>query len=305
MKIFDLHCDTIGECYNKNKALRVNDMHLSLERASKYNCYTQVFAVWIADELRGKDAVDYFNNVADLFYKELDENKDLISLYGNNSDTPVKALLSAEGGSACGGTSDGLVHLYNRGVRIVTLTWNSNNEIGAGAFADGGLTDFGREFIKKADELGIILDVSHLNPQCFKELTELYGKPFIASHSNADIVDNFYGHKRNLSDWQIDVIRERGGLIGLNFCSDFIDNPDSPGVKSLARQIDYFITRGCENILALGSDFDGCDMNDDFSGVHKLSDVYKNLREYGFSEELLNNIFYENAEQFFTKRIKY
>ena len=69
MKVFDLHCDTIGECYKHPKNIRTNDMHLSLEKAAEYDEYCQVFAIWITDDKRGQTAVDYFNNVADLYFK--------------------------------------------------------------------------------------------------------------------------------------------------------------------------------------------------------------------------------------------
>lgn len=304
MKIFDLHCDTVGECVKNNKSLFDNDMHLSLSRASRYDEYNQVFAVWITDDLRGESAVKYFDDVADFYHHNLREYGDIISSYSDKKPTPIKSILSVEGASACGGTEEGIYHLYDRGVRLVTLTWNDNNEIAAGAFAYGGITDFGKLFIDIAQDLNIVLDVSHLNRQGFRELTEIYSKPFIASHSNADIVDNYYGHKRNLEDWQIDVIRRRGGLIGLNFCSDFIDNPEYPGAESLAEQIRYLSRLGCDDVIALGSDFDGCSMHDDFSGVEKLELLYMMLAEKGVSEKLLEKVFYTNAKKFFDEHIK-
>lgn len=304
MKLFDLHCDTVGECYKKNKALFDNkDMHLSLERASAYEEYNQIFAVWITDDLRGQSAVDYFNRVADLYYENLSKYPHIISSYSDNRRTPIKSILSVEGGSACGGTEEGLRNLYNRGVRLITLTWNDNNEIAAGAFAEGGITDFGKRFISLAEELGIILDVSHLNRQGFKEFVELSSGAFVASHSNADIVDNYYSHKRNLEKWQIEVIRDRGGLIGLNFCSDFIDHPDHPGAESLADQIRYLSDMGCDSVMALGSDFDGCDMHKDFSGVEKMQGLYEKLIGFGIKDSLLENVFYNNAKRFFDERL--
>lgn len=78
MKLFDLHCDTIGECYKNKLSLRHSGLHVSLDKAKNFESYTQVFAVWIPDELRGKSATDYFNNVCDYYYKELELNKDLI-----------------------------------------------------------------------------------------------------------------------------------------------------------------------------------------------------------------------------------
>ena len=209
MKVFDLHCDTITKCCNNNSSLYDNNLHFSLKRALKYDLYTQVFAVWILDEYRNKKAVDYFNEVADYFYEQLEINKEVVSLYGSELDTPIKAILSVEGGSACGGTIEGLNNLHNRGVKIITLAWNDANEIAGGAFSDCGFTEFGKEFVKVAEDLGIILDVSHLNRKSFFEFVEISNKPFIASHSNADIVDNPKGKKRNLTDEQIKIIKSR------------------------------------------------------------------------------------------------
>ena len=304
MKLFDLHCDTIGECYKKNKSLYDNDMHVSLKRAKTFDEYNQVFAIWIPDELRGREAVEYFDNVADLYYENLNMYGDVISSYTDKKTTTIKSILAVEGGSACGGTEEGIYHLYDRGVRLITLTWNDNNEIAAGAFAHGGITDFGKRFISVSQELGMILDVSHLNRDSFKELLDIYSLPFIASHSNADIVDNYYGHKRNLEDWQIAAIRDRGGLIGLNFCSDFIDNPSHPGAESLADQIRYLSSMGCDDVIALGSDFDGCDMHEDFSGIEKMQPLYDKLLSLGISETLLYKVFYSNAKGFFNKYMK-
>ncbi len=301
MKFFDLHCDTIGECYNKKVSLRKNNFHLDLERAKELGEYTQVFAIWIPDELRGNDAVRYFNEVSYCFYKEIEKNNELISLYGENKKTPVKAILSVEGGSACGGTIDGLYYLYEKGVRLVTLTWNDKNEIGSGAFSEGGLTAFGKDFIKEAESLDIILDVSHLNRQSFFELEKIARKPFIASHSNADIVNNKYARKRNLSEEQIKIIKERNGLIGFNFCKDFIETEKTEGVDALYRQIEYMLSLDCEDIIAFGSDFDGCQVHSDFCGIEKIPSVYFKLKEKGIDEKILYKIFFENAEKIFQK----
>ncbi len=301
MKLFDLHCDTIGECSNKNLSLSSNCLHFDLERAKKTGKYTQVFAIWIPDELRGKEALKYFDKTADYFYKELSENEDTVSLYNDNKKTSVKAILAVEGGSGCGGTLEGLHHLHQRGVRLITLTWNGKNEIGSGAFSEGGLTEFGKEFIMEAEGLGIVLDVSHLNRKSFFEFTEIARKPFVASHSNADIVNNVFGKKRNLSDEQIQIIKNNHGLIGLNFCRDFIDDESASGIDALYRQIEYMLSLGCEDVIAFGSDFDGCDIHKDLSGVEKFLMLYDALMQKGLKEKLLNKLFFENAEKFFSK----
>ena len=269
----------------------------------KFQKYIQIFAVWIRDEMRGEVACQYFDKVADYFYKQIEENKNVISAFGDKSETKVKAILSVEGGSACGGTLDGLTHLYNRGVKLVTLTWNSPNEIASGAFSEGGFTSFGKDFVKLAEEYGIILDVSHLNRESFYDFIKISNKPFVASHSNADIVENPKGRKRNLTDEQIRLIKERNGIIGLNFCRNFLESDGFFGIDSLVRQIDYFLSLGCENNIALGSDYDGCSIHSDFAGVEKLFSVYNILAEKGYSRELLDKIFYENAHRFFSENL--
>ena len=299
MKYFDLHCDTIGECSNNNFPLRENNLHIDLQRAKEIEEYTQVFAIWIPDELRGEDAVKYFDKTADYFYNEVAKNKDLISIYKENKETPVKAILSVEGGSACGGTLEGLYHLYERGISLITLTWNAVNEIGSGAFSEGGLTPFGKEFIKEAEKLDIVLDVSHLNRKSFFEFAEIAQKPFVASHSNADIVNNEYGKKRNLSKEQIQIIRERKGLIGLNFCCDFIEDEKASDIDSVCRQIDYFKKFECDDIIAFGFDFDGCTVNENFNGIEKIPLLYSELKKRGYEESFLHKMFYENANKFF------
>ena len=299
MKYFDLHCDTIGECSNNNFPLRENNLHIDLQRAKGIEEYTQVFAIWIPDELRGNHAVKYFDKTADYFYNEIARNRDLISLYKENKETPIKAILSVEGGSACGGTLEGLYHLYERGVRLITLTWNAVNEIGSGAFSEGGLTPFGKEFIKEAEKLDIVLDVSHLNRKSFFEFAEIAEKPFVASHSNADIVNNEYGKKRNLSKEQIQIIRERKGLIGLNFCCDFIEDEKASDIDSVCRQIDYFKKFECDDIIAFGFDFDGCTVNENFNGIEKIPLLYSELKKRGYEESFLHKMFYENANKFF------
>ena len=304
MKFFDLHCDTIGECCKNELSLSENNLHIDLERGCAIGDYTQVFAVWISDEFRNHKAKTYFDNVADYYYKELNKNSSVISEFKDNKNTPVKAILSVEGGSACGGTIEGLYHLYDRGVRILTLTWNSENEIASGAFSDGGFTDFGKEFVRNAEELGIVLDVSHLNRQSFFEFVEISKKPFIASHSNADIVKNIYAQKRNLTDEQILCIKERNGLIGLNFCLDFIEDEKAQGIDSLCRQIDYFLIFGCEDALSFGSDYDGCKIHTDLCGVEKITSVYNDLQERGYDVRFLNKLFYENAFNFFKNIIR-
>ncbi len=304
MKLFDLHCDTIGECYKNKLSLRHSGLHVSLDKAKNFESYTQVFAVWIPDELRGKFAIDYFNNVCDYYYKELELNKDLIVSFDDakKDDKRVKAILAIEGGAALAGDIENLYKAYEKGVRILTLTWNAENEIASGAFCEnGGLTSFGKTVIKKMEKLKMVIDVSHLNRESFFDVAENTTLPFIASHSNPDINNNFYGNKRNLLDSQIEIIKDRKGIIGLNFCIDFFDVDGKSGVDALKVHLDYLLNKGCENIIALGGDFDGCDLSEGITGLESMESVYNSLINDGYSKTLIDNMFCYNAERFFRK----
>lgn len=301
MKVFDLHCDTIGECYKNNFKLRENCLHLDLKRCITLGEHTQIFAIWIPDELRGESAFQYFNNIADFYHKELEANQDLISEYVSESPTPVKSILAMEGASGCGGSLEGLYQAYNKGVRLITLAWKTNNEIGGGAFSEGGITPYGKEFIKEAEKLGVILDVSHLNRESFYDFIKIAEKPFVASHSNIDIVNTYKSTKRNLTKDQLNIIKERNGIVGINFYVDFIEDENAVGYDAFERQLDAFLESGCENVVALGSDYDGCTINPLLYGVDKLSLLYERLKEKGYNEAILNKLFYENANNFFKK----
>ncbi len=301
MKSFDLHCDTIGECYKKSLKLKANDLHFDLERSKTIGEHTQVFAIWIPDELRGEAAFSYFNNIADYYHSEIAENIDLISYYGSGKQTPVKSILAIEGASGCGGTINGLYSAYENGVRIITLAWKTNNEIGGGAFSEGGITPYGKDFIKEAEKLGVVLDVSHLNRESFYDFMDIAEKPFVASHSNIDIVNTYKSTKRNLTKEQLSLIKERNGVVGINFYVDFIEDENAVGFDAFVRQLDTFLEMDCENVIALGSDYDGCKINPLLSGVEKLPGLYEYLIDRGYSENILNKLFYQNAEDFFKK----
>ncbi len=301
MNLVDLHCDTIGVCYKRKLALRNNNLHFDLERASGINKLVQSFAVWIPDELRGKEASEYFENVSDYLYSQIEENSDKASVFNGSPSAGVNAILSVEGGSAAGGSLEGLERLHEKGVRIITLTWNARNEIAGGAFSEGGFTQFGKAFVKKAESLGIIIDASHLNRESFFELAGIAGKTFIASHSNADIVNNPKGRKRNLTHEQVKIINEFGGVVGINFYNAFLDDENAEAINGVCRQIDWFLENGFEKTIAIGSDFDGCSINEQISGVEKMKPLYEELLNRGYPQRNIDDMFFNNAMRLLNK----
>ncbi len=315
MKLFDLHCDTAGECYNKKIHLADNDLHISLCKGEILDEWCQIFAIWIPDELRGKDAYDYFLKVLENHKNEIRQNSDKITLCQRFSEIEdaVKsrkcaAITAVEGGSPFA-EKDAVFIAKEQGVKLITLTWNAENELGYGcqSGSDSGLKECGKALLRNMRDLGIVADVSHLNRAGFYDAVSS-GARVIASHSNSESVllktrkdsaDKFFSCRRSLNDEQIKLLIETNGLIGINFCKSFLGDEGDDGFEAVYRHISHILNLGGENVLAVGSDFDGCEINPGFAGIDKIPDLYAFLIGKGMGFSLLDKIFYNNSMNFF------
>lgn len=314
MKLFDLHCDTVGECYKQKKPLFDSDLHISLCKGKHLDKWAQTFAVWIPDELRGDAAREYFNNVLLNFRNELSLNSAQIELCQRNSDIKrinsegkCAALLACEGASPFA-FEGGAQAAFECGVKLITLTWNDENEaaFGCQSGVDKGLKPLGKALISDMARLGIAADVSHLNREGFYDVIDA-GVPVLASHSNSVKVltdtckDDDVAVRRNLNDDQIRLLINAGGLIGLNFCDRFLGSLGNDGFDAVYRHAAYMLELGAEDCLAIGSDYDGCHMADELCGIEQMPALRDYLAGRGFGAELLDKIFYDNALNFFEK----
>ncbi len=192
-----------------------------------------------------------------------------------------------------------LNYFYERGVRILGLAWDNQNQFASGNNTDSGLTKEGLELIKRTNELGIILDLSHLNERCFWEAIEACTTIPIASHSNARSLTN---HPRNLRDDQLCAISERGGVIGLVLYNHFLKtdgaNPTSSGrsrttLEDVFAHADYIINLCGEDHVGIGSDLDGAEIDDFPQEIRTVADLPK-IGEFflrkGYSEERVRKI---------------
>lgn len=287
MKLFDLHCDSLYRCYTERASLWKNSFDVDVERGNAYEKWCQCFAVWIPDQKRGSDAMVLFDGCCEQFQRELAPR-------ASSRFTPI---LTVEGGAVLGGKLENLEYLKNCGVKMLTLTWNGANELGGGADAGTGLTPFGREAVAKMEELGILVDVSHASDRLFEEVAEIAQKPMTASHSNSRAV---CPHKRNLTDRQFEIIRDRGGLVGLNFCVDFLREDSQAEMEDVLRHAEHFWTLGGENTLCLGSDYDGADVPPRLRGIENMRKLYELFLKHNYKEGLVNSLFFDNAYKFFS-----
>ncbi len=309
MRYFDLHCDTITECYNHDVPLKKNDLHVDLERAEAFETYAQCYAVWIPDSIHGEEAFQRFCQVAKRFSLEVERNAGGLKqcsqpgdLTGAQAAGKHCAVLTVENASALGGRLENIKELARLGVKLCTLTWNGENELGRGVRAPGntGLTSFGKQAVSELERHGILIDLSHASPALFDDAAEIAQRPLVATHSNAQAV---CGHPRNLTDRQFMAIRDSGGLVGLNFLSYFLNDDSTKAcLEDVLRHAEHFLSLGGEDVLAMGADWDGGAPKDfPLSGIQGMGELYELFLRHGYSEELTDKIFYRNAAEFFER----
>ncbi len=276
MNFFDLHCDTAYEMYVKKQDFSKNNLAVSGEKGEIFENWYQTFAVWLPENT--KNPFNFYKAVlCDLKAK----------LCGN-----VKPIFAVEGGTVLEGKIENLYKLKEDDIKILTLTWDGENAIAGGVKSDKGLTDFGKAVIKEMNALNMAVDLSHLNKKSFYKAIEAAEKP-LATHSNCKEIFNV---PRNLSDEQIKLIIEKNGIIGLNFYPQFLgDNFYNAVYENILHLCDL----GCENNIAIGSDFDGADMPNEMCDIAKIPTLYAVLKQKGLQDDLLQKIFYINAYNFY------
>ena len=310
LRYFDLHCDTLFECEKSNLGLENNGLHVDLSK-SVAKPYIQCFAAWIPDTLRGDSAFSHFERLARVLKNEGNRGNIVVI----NSYEDIKrveesgkngGILTIEGGSVFGGKLENIKKAKEMGVKMVTLTWNDSNELGTGVASEDkttGLTDFGKSAVAEMEKSRIIIDVSHSSEKLFYDVCTISEKPFVASHSNSKKI---CGHRRNLNDEQFLEIRRRGGLVGLNFYKDFLnDNPEAASMENVFEHADYFMSLGGENTLAMGSDFDGSEIPNDMCGIENMVALAEIFLRHNYSEGLIDKIFYKNAKDFMVRSYKF
>lgn len=303
MRLFDFHCDTIYEALVKGCDISNPAFHITPEKSKGIAPYIQCFAICVPEEITGERATKMFTEA----YKKLNEQcaKFDIRIIKNYSDLSEVAesqgrgaVFTVENASVLAGDINNIELFKDYGVRIVTLTWNGRNELGAGAMVShsNGITKFGIEVIRRLEANNIIVDVSHASDRLFYDIVKYSEKPLIATHSNSRAVTN---HKRNLTDEQFCIIKRRNGLVGLNFHRDFLNEDKLKASKTdILRHAEHFLSLGGEDNLAIGADFDGCDLPADVLGINSMPDIYEAFLKINYPEELIEKIFFKNAYEF-------
>ena len=304
--VFDLHCDTalalLGRDMTERGSLRNNKLHIDLERAATLGCYAQCFACFTTpfmEKWHNKSPVTVFEKELEGIMLQLEQNSDLIrqaftpeDIEENRKNGKMSAILTIEGPAGFGFDPALLEMLYRVGFRISSLGWNESNVLAGSHKTGEGLTDLGKEYVREAQRLGMLVDVSHLSDQGFWDLMEITEAPIVATHSNSRAVcDN----SRNLTDDMFLAICRTGGVAGFNQCAPFVgQNPD---LDTVCDHIFHFLELDPSGKhIALGADLDGCDkLPRGFEGIQSYPAMAMRLLERGLSREMLEDIFWNNA----------
>ena len=302
--MIDLHCDTIMQLLDHPDSgdLYRNTWKIDIEKLQKAHSKVQDFALFI-NLGETNDPYGRYEEMRNLcttqihLYGEHIQHvlsyQDVESVYESGK---IGALMSIEEGGVLDGDLDKLKQAYQDGVRLITLTWNYPNGLGEPHCGEQHkkLTPKGIEFVEVMQDLGIIVDCSHLNDAGTEQLGDILDVPFVASHSNAREVT---AHTRNLPDNLIKLIANKGAVIGLNFAQSFLGTSSVSRIEDIVKHGLYLINKGGEDVVALGTDFDGIKPDTEIKDASEMYRLYDAFKEAGLSVEQCEKLFWKNADR--------
>lgn len=299
----DAHQDTILNVAEIGKDISVeSDVYeVDIPRMRKGNLDVALFALFTKEEYQQKG--ERLKQLLKFFEKTMKDNsKELVHVkryedFGSLKDN-LGIVLSVEGAAGIG---EGLTleELYDAGVRCLSLTHNPKNQYATGISGrkGRGVTRKGKNLIQKMDELGIVIDVSHLNEKSFWGIMKYSKNPVIASHSNCYAVKP---HNRNLKDEQIKEIAKKDGVVGINFWVALLEKKNVEGV---ADHVDYIKNLVGIDHVGLGTDYDGVHgyTPEGLEDVSQLKNLTKELIKRGYANKEIRKFLGENYLRVFKK----
>lgn len=302
-RVFDSHCDTAKRLWKYGESLVKNTGHFSLPQTEPLGGYAQYFAFCTLAGLdTGKTCGQLLWEPHRYFMNQLEQFSDRIQLCTNGetydaamAQGKCAAFLSLEGAEGISCDPGRLEELRQAGITMVNLTWNADNALAGCSKNDGpGLSQQGREFVRRAQKLGIIIDVSHVSDRAFWDILDLTDRPIVASHSNSRVR---CGHSRNLTDDQYRALCDCGGYAGINLYPAFLSETGSASLEDIYIHVDHFLQLDGDHV-SLGGDLDGIDSLPD--GIHGAAD-YALLAQYlqnrGLKEETIADIYSRTMEK--------
>ncbi|NWF50240.1 MAG: membrane dipeptidase [Ignavibacteriaceae bacterium] len=308
--LIDLHNDVLEVMIsdpNYHLKDRHNYNHTDIPRLQEGDVDIQFFSVWVSPS----QYTNYYQQaqvMLNRFYDEVSQNPGTIAQATNpdqadsiNALNKIAAVIGVEGGHHIENSIEKLINLYNAGMRYMTITWNNSTDWAISAqdsrTLTHGLSDFGRQVIRKMDSLGIIIDVSHVGIKTIQDILTETNNPIIASHSGVRAIRDHY---RNLYDWQIIDIANTGGVIGVIFYPPFLNGTNNADIDDVIQHIEYIKNLVGIDYIAIGSDFDGIGVTPlGLEDVSRFPNLTSELLIRGYSKEDVEKIMGGNFKRVF------
>lgn len=315
MKYLDMHCDTLMSfAQTSSFSLEKNPCQVDFEKLRAGECTAQFFAMympgpgdWEYYRITPMPDREYIRILSEGFYSSLHSCSDRVAFAGNAADWKknddagkISAFLTIEDGRPVEGDFANLTAFYELGVRLISLTWNHENCFGYPNSDDPeimnrGLKPFGIEAVRAMNDLGMLVDVSHLSDGGFYDVAKYSAKPFVASHSDCRAVT---GHRRNLTDDMIRVLGNCGGYAGINLHPRFSSTAGASGcsrVEDLVAHIRHFVRVGGSDCVGIGTDFDGFEGSSEIQDASCMPLLFDALHKAGFSDDQIEKVAWKNA----------
>lgn len=339
LPVFDMHCDTADRLSwqtlsSELKRATGMDFYGPGDEAAPTECselahnrgmislekvgatpWAQCLACYIPDQLSPEQSLSFYKHVSAYMRKQLAANADKAQLATSIQEVrPVleggtahfAALATIENARLFAADLSLIEKLSNQGVIMASISWNSAGPLASGHDTHQGLTSLGEAAVSEMQRVGMVIDVSHLNDECFAQVASLTKAPLVASHSNARAV---CAHKRNLTDEQFRLIRDRGGVVGLNYCSGFLADgawgEQAPGVsfEQTVAHLEHWLDLDGQDTIALGGDWDGADVPAFLADASCMPAFQERLISH-FGQKLSKKLCYDNALTFFERHAR-
>lgn len=312
MFLLDTHCDTPGEILRgRNLAVDNSDIHVDFPKLVRGGVDAAFFALYVPAALATEQAYEHAVRLYNAVKDTVEANPDKAAFaqsrdqaYANKSKGLFSVFLGLENGSPIGTSLAGLHEFYDKGVRYMTLCHSADNEICDSCAGNGrwhGLSPFGREVIREMNDMGMLIDVSHISDESFYDVLEISSRPVVATHSCCRALAD---HPRNMTDDMIRALADAGGVIQINFYPVFLDSSfkesemflsPRPSYKRIADHIDHVVELvGIEHV-GIGSDFDGIEVTPEgMEDISMMPKLFEELTARGYKKSDLEKIASEN-----------
>ncbi len=317
MNYIDMHCDTLEAALvqKKDTIWELPGAMVDVSRLKVAGAAAQFFAMFLPQ----RDEPEWFGlqkmpeleqlmmQMYGVFQNTLKQCSDTLAFAGNYKELEanqkagkISAFLTIENGCPVDGRMENIKRYYEMGVRLMTLTWNDANCFGYPHSTkreemEKGLTDFGKEAVSYMQELGMIVDVSHLSDGGFYDVADVAKRPFVASHSNCRALSPA---TRNLTDDMIRVLAEHGGVAGINFEPSFLNKDITDEVSRIScmcDHVEHFINVGGIECVGIGTDFDGIGGQFEIADCTAMEHLFEELKRRGIHEDALDKIAWGNV----------